>query len=166
MLTGKFKFNYYEFTCQRCMYQRCEIRIFCGQIIVWRTLWRQVKAFGTLSQVTKASERFGTQFILRLSLAFRTESVEPMPQSKLAKFSLISAFEPRWMVNFEYVQHEHSLISDSFVVYSMYHNCMFFFLCVSYSKFYKILKIWEESGRRFDKVQYFFFKNIIINVDR
>ena len=139
MLTGKFKFNYYKFFFERCMSQHCEIRIFCGQIIVWRTLWRQVKAFGTLSQVTKASER----------LAFRTESVEPMPQSKLAKFCLISAIEPRWMVIFEYAQHEHSLISDSLVAYSMCHNFMFF-VCVSYPKFYKILKIWEGALTKFN----------------
>ena len=82
-------------------------------------------------------------------LAFRTESVEPMPQSKLAKFSLISAFEQRWIVNFEYVQHEHSLISDSLVVYSMYHSSMFF-VCVNYPKFYKILKIWEDALTKFN----------------
>ena len=65
------------------------------------------------------------------------------------------------MVNFEYVQHDHSLISDSLVAYSMYHNFMFF-VCVIYPKFYKILKIWEDALTKFN-ISFF---NIIINVDR
>ena len=126
------------------MAHHCELRIFWANYCLSNALTTGQSVRNAFSDY---HERFDTQFILDLSC--RTESVEPMPQSKLAKIFLISASEPRWMVNFEYVQHEHSLISDSLVVYSMYHSFMFF-VFVNYPKLYKILKIWEDALTKFN----------------